>query len=209
MVKFNDIMKLCLVSVRFNNIICNDRRFWKDLVKRDYGKINFVRDAEGIPLDNPESYSEVIDWKKFYVNFNDVWMYGAGLLDPITRSLASKPIHLENIHGLTMAFGGSNFAVVDTNHNVWVWGKTDEIGLGYKGEVNTPTLLPGGIKAKDVSIGNTNGLVLIDTNDNLWITNFRNNNNTSYRPISINVKDDRGRSVDPYARRSNLNSQLR
>lgn len=90
----------------------------------------------------------VDDWKSLYMNAGNV-----------TKFLGvSELTTLRNIHAIDIAFNGPNgySVIIDFNNDVWVWVKADD---PYK--IN--------IKAKKISCSH-HGTMLIDINDNVWIT---------------------------------------
>lgn len=58
----SNITKLCLLSIRFNNVICNNNIFWRQ---------KFIQD-----LGEPPSGMNITSWKNAYQNYHAIAVFG-------------------------------------------------------------------------------------------------------------------------------------
>lgn len=135
-----DIYNLCRIESRFKHIICDNEVFWRSKYVREYGYSNV---------------GEIIGWKKLYMNYGKVIVYG-NLSDKLLGlRLIDDDLSLKNIRAKEVSCGSEHVAIVDLSDNVWMFGggRFGQLGLGYD---EYDTISPekiNNIKSKKVSCG--------------------------------------------------------
>jgi alpha-tubulin suppressor-like RCC1 family protein len=158
------INNMCLISQRFNDIICDNDNFWK---------YKFIRDFNDLYID-----IKIISWKQLYEGYGKIVVFGSnkytqlGLRDAGNRDVPTLLPWSSLNRAKSISCGGYHSMIIDLNGNVWAIGRNrhGQLGLGDVKDRNIPTLLPWSHehKAKAISCGKI-FTVLLDENNNVWV----------------------------------------
>lgn len=169
----NDIYNLCQLESRFNYLLCNNERFWKEKFIRDYGYI-------------PETNK--MSWKELYeISMNTLYIYGYISSNVRYAKMSNADHSIVFIDGnakkfqvnstnprmtvkaLSVSCGDKHIMYIDLHHNLWGIGENlyGQLGLGDSEKRHLPEIIPG-IKAKYVSAG-TYHTGVIDMNNYVWM----------------------------------------
>jgi alpha-tubulin suppressor-like RCC1 family protein len=169
-----DVIHLCQSNIKYNELLCDNQRFWKMKYRKDFGPNTIF----------------ISDWKEAYIHFGNTYGLGFNVItgnritdkepNPILVSYKeyawyqlisnyyNKPAILKT---KKITCGHLHTVVIDINNDIWVFGENRHQQLGVKYYPNLPSKL--NKKALDIASGGYHNL-FIDLDYNLY--GFGSNN---------------------------------
>ena len=151
-----NISKLCQISRRFNNLICNNNNFWRWKFIYDFGSPSI----------------NIISWKEAYKTYGRVIGFGSNIWGQLGLPLGACPLdnnrNLLNVKARSVSCGYGYTMIIDLENNVWAFGSNyyGQLGLGDNLNRDIPIRILN-MKAKFISCGYYHTM-MIDLDNNVW-----------------------------------------